>query len=103
MSDKMMPVTVLNWRPLAKGSLLGFAEIRLGALIITDVTVNQSNGTRWAGLPAKAQIDREGNVRRDNGKILYSKVMQWATKEAGDRFSQSVIAAIMEKYPDALA
>jgi hypothetical protein len=96
---KPLPVVLLDWRPFPKGSLLGFAKVSVGALEITDVTVHLSGGRKWAGLPAKPQIDREGNVRRDAvGKIQYAKVIAWTNKETGDRFSESVVAAIEERY-----
>lgn len=99
-ATKLMPVTLLNWKPMRRNSLLGFAEIRLGAMIINDVTINNSSGRLWAGLPSKPMIDRDGNaMRNEQGKIKYVPLVQWASKESGDRFSESVIAALDEKFP----
>jgi hypothetical protein len=100
-SKKLIPITILEWRPLAKGSLLGFVKIQMGALQITDVTVMSSGGRKWAGLPAKPQIDKDGNVKRDGSKIMYAKILSWDTKTAADRFSDSVIAALELEYPGA--
>lgn len=96
-----MPVTILDWRPLPKGALLGFVKIQLGALEIIDVQIMSSNGRKWANLPSKVQIDREGNSRKENGKLLYTPVMKWATIDAANRFSDSVLAALDAKHPDA--
>jgi hypothetical protein len=103
MSDakKLMPVEILDWRPVVKGSLLGFVKIKLGALEITDVTIMSSGGRKWAGMPAKPQIDRDGNVKREGGKIAYAKILSWDSKVASDRFSDSVIAALEAGYPGA--
>jgi hypothetical protein len=98
-SKKLIPITILDWRPLAKGALLGFAKIKMGALEISDVTVMSSGGKKWAGMPAKPQIDRDGNVKRDGGKIIYTKILSWDSKGASDRFSESVIAAIEAEHP----
>ncbi len=97
-----MPVQILEWRPFAKGSLLGFVKIRLGALEITDVTIMASNGRNWAGMPARPQIGADGIAKKQDGKVLYTKILGWSSKEASDRFSDSVIAALREAYPDAI-
>lgn len=98
-SKKLIPITILEWRPVTKGALLGFAKIKMGALEISDVTVMSSNGKKWAGMPAKPQIDKDGNVKRDGTKILYTKILAWDSKAASDRFSESVIAAIDAEHP----
>lgn len=99
---KPMPCALLEWKPLRKNSLLGFAKIQLGALTIRDVSVNTSNGRTWANLPSKPMIDRDGNAMRDDtGKIRYVPLLEWATKESGNRFSEAVIAAVEEQYPGA--
>ncbi len=101
-ATRPMPVTVLNWKPIKRNSLLGFAEIQLGAMIINDVTINNSAGRLWAGLPSKPMMDRDGNAMRDDReKIKYVPLLKWASKESGDRFSDSVIAALEEKHPGA--
>lgn len=100
--SKLMPVVILEWRPMRRNSLLGFASVQLGALKIKDVTININTGRKWAGLPAKPMIDKEGNaMRNDQGKIRYVPILEWDTKGAGDRFSESVIVALEEKYPNA--
>jgi hypothetical protein len=95
-----MQVSLTEWRPLRRNSLLGFASIRVGALLIKDVTVHASNGKRWAGLPAKPRIASGGEVMKDDkGKILYTPVMEWTNRETADRFSNAVIAAVSREHP----
>lgn len=99
---KLMPVVILDWRPMRRNSLLGFAQIQLGALKIKDVTININTGRKWAGLPSKPMIDRDGNaMRNDQGKVRYVPLLEWDNKATGDRFSESVIAALEEKHPGA--
>jgi hypothetical protein len=100
--SKPMPVTILDWRPMAKGSLLGFVKLRLGALEISDVTIHALNGKMWAGLPARPQIDKDGVAKREGGKIVYAKILGWTSRESGDRFSESVISALEAAYPGAV-
>jgi hypothetical protein len=99
----LMAVTVLEWKPVARNTLLGFAKLQLGALTIMDCPVHNTQGRLWCGLSSKPMVDSSGNARKDDGgKIKYVPLLQWATKEAGTRFSDSVIAALKEKHPDAL-
>lgn len=102
--QKLMPVVLLEWRPMRRNSLLGFAKIQLGALKISDISLNTSNGRTWANLPSKPMLNRDGQAMRDDkGKIRYSPMLEWNSKDTADRFSASVIAAVQEQYPDALA
>jgi hypothetical protein len=101
MNDKPMPVILLDWRPMRKNSLLGFAKIKLGALEISDVTVHTANGRKWAGLPSKPILDRDGTVKRDGDKIVYAKVLSWSDRGASDRFSEGVLLAIEANHPGA--
>lgn len=97
-----MPVTILSWRPLVRNTLRGFVSIRLGAsLKISDITVHRhENGRRWASFPSKPVILPDGTAKRgDNGKALYVPILEWANKEAADRFSESVISALENEHP----
>lgn len=99
-----MKAACLAWKALRRNTLLGFAKVQLGALIINDVSINTSNGRTWANMPSKPMVDRDGNAMRGaDGKMRYVPLLEWATKEAGDRFSEAVIAAVEEKEPGALA
>jgi hypothetical protein len=85
-----------------RNSLRGFAKVQVGGLKIADVTLHETSGKRWAGLPSKPMIDANGTARRDeNNKIKYVPMLEWATKEARDRFSDAVVAAVESQYPDA--
>jgi hypothetical protein len=98
-----LPLALVEWKPMPRNSLRGFASVRLGAsLIIRDVTVHCSHGRRWAGMPGKPLLQADGSAKRgQNGKPTYVPVMEWASKEAADRFSDAVIAAIEREHPGA--
>jgi hypothetical protein len=94
-----MPVQLLDWRPFARGSLRGFCRVRLGAMILNDVTVLESNGRAWAGLPGKPLLSADGvGLRDEKGKQRYTPVVEWANRESGDRFSAGVIAAVQREH-----
>lgn len=101
MTQPMMPLSLLDWRPLKKNSLRGFATVRIGkALKVSDVSVHCSNGKRWASLPSKPQINKEGVVLKDDsGKVKYLPIVSWTDAESGDRFSEAVIAAVEAAHP----
>jgi hypothetical protein len=97
-------VRILEWRPIRKNSLLGFAKVALpSGLIVSDVTVLTSNGGPWASPPSKPMISRDGAVLKDdNGKIKYAPVISFASKTLRDRFSHAVIEALRHSDPEAL-
>ena len=98
-----LPVSLLAWKPMDRNSLRGFARIRLGkSMIISDVAVHCSHGRRWAQPPAKAQLDKDGIAKRDEkGKVAYVPVIEWTDRDASDRFSEAVIAAVEREHPGA--
>ena len=103
-SPRPLQVTLIDWRPLRRNSLLGFASVQAGALIIRDITLHTTYGKYWAGLPAKPRLASGGDVMKDErGKILYTPIMEWANKQTADRFSDAVIAAVREDHAADLA
>ena len=64
-STETMPVVLPEWKPIAKGSLRGFAVVRLGrSLVIRDLPNLHSNGRDWVGSPGKPIITH-GTAGRD--------------------------------------
>jgi hypothetical protein len=104
-SFEAMPVALLDWKPITKGALRGFARVRLGcALVIHDIPVLCSNGRAWATLPSKPIIGADSTVARDEkGKTRYAPILEWADRAAADRFGAAVLAAIRAEHPNALA
>src|SRR5262245_36266553 len=83
-------IICLDWRPCNRNTLRGFAKVKIPAwgLILDGLAVHEKEGRQWAQLPARPQVDKDGNVlREDDGKIRYAKIMEFADKEAGWKFS----------------
>ena len=95
-----MPVVLLEWKPIVRNSLRGFATVRLGrSLSINDVAVHSSNGKRWASLPSKPIVDRDGMVKKNEaGKTQYAPLLAWLDRQSADKFSEGVIAAVEASY-----
>ncbi|WP_424140280.1 hypothetical protein [Roseomonas chloroacetimidivorans] len=92
---------IVEWKALSRNSLRGFATVRLrNGLAIKDVTVHCSNGKRWASLPSKPLIDKDGNAQRSqDGKIRYVPILEWPSRDVADRFSEAVVTAVEAAYP----
>lgn len=100
-----MPIALLAFKALSRNTLKGFATVRLGrSLTIKDVAVHVSHGRRWAALPSKPMVDGQGNAKRDDkGKIQYTPLLEWADRDAANRFSEAVCGAVEREYPEAFA
>src|ERR1700740_3020135 len=64
-------MTLVEWRPIRKNSLRGFATITL---------------------PSNPMIKKRGRHKADtSGKSSYVPVLEWATRELSDRFSTAIV------------
>ena len=93
-------VICIEWRPVNRNTLRGFAKIKVPAwhLVMDGVAVHERDGRSWAQLPARPQIDKEtGQVIREGDKIAYAKVLEFTDKQVANRFSDAVVAAIKDK------
>jgi DNA-binding cell septation regulator SpoVG len=98
-------VKILDWRPMQKGALRGFAKIALpSGMIISDVTVLTAERGPWVSPPSKPMVGRDGiALRDDGGKMKYSPIIEFTSRERRDQFSAAVLAALAALHPDALA
>jgi DNA-binding cell septation regulator SpoVG len=96
-------VTIIDWRPKRQNSLLGFAKVEFASgMIVSDVTILTGNNGPWASPPSKPQVSRDGTVMKDaSGKVRYSPVIEFRSKEIRDRFSAQIIDALRDAHPEA--
>jgi len=60
-------------------------------------------GNPFSMLPSTPILDQDGRQRRDdNGRPRYSVILKWRTRGLQTRFSEVVIALILQEYPEAL-
>ena len=91
-------ITVTAWTPMARNSLVGFANVALpSGLILIDVTIHCQHDRIWASPPAKPQVSSGVLVMLD-GKIQYTAVISFADKATRDRWS----GALRHAFPDTL-
>jgi hypothetical protein len=100
-----LSVECVDWRPLSKGTLLGFAQIRIPeiALLIHDVALHRKNESVWVQLPSKSWIKDGAIVRDADGKPKFLPVVEFDRTEVRAAFSERVIAAVRGRFPDAEA
>lgn len=100
-----LSITCDEFKPFNRNSLRGFAIIRIDEIRMTirDVAIHQKGDARWAQLPSKPMIDKNGAALRDNstGKIQYVPIMEFDGRDVRDAFSQAVVAAILKREPRA--
>jgi hypothetical protein len=96
---------LLNWKPLIRNSLRGFADVELpSGLRIREIPVLSSHGKSWATLPSKPQIDKDGRHRKGpDGKPAYTAILEWRTTDLKDGFSAKVVELVRAAHPDAFA
>ena len=96
---------VIDWRPLRKGSLIGFARVEQpSGLIIHDITICESNGRIWASPPGRPKLNKDGTaLGSDTSKFDYLPMITFASRQVRDQWSHAVIEALRRDYPEALS
>ena len=90
-------IEITAFRKYRRNTLQAFFSIRLVELDlqIFDLTLHESNGTRWIGLPARPQLDRENKaITNVAGKVQYAAVLKFASRLASDQFQTAVLTAL---------
>jgi len=101
----MSAIVILDWRPMRRNSLLGFAKVELpSGMIISDVTILTGDKGPWASPPSKPQLSRDGTVMKDaSGKVRYSPIIEFRDKQTRNRWSDGIIEALRIAHPEAFA
>jgi hypothetical protein len=99
------PFLVSDWRPRQSGSLRGFLTTQLpSGIILHETAIHTRNGIWWASPASKPMVSKDGTVLRgDDGKIRYSPIVSFASRERRDRFSRAVIEALRQVQPEVFA
>jgi hypothetical protein len=96
-------MTLEAFKPVIKGSLRGFATVKLpSGLLVADVVVCCSHGKSWASLPSKPMLDRDGRQVEVEGKKKYLPILSWSDRATADRWSDAVVMLVRQAHPGAL-
>jgi len=98
---------IMRWRPArnAAGTVLGYLDVELpSGMVINDAKLMVGPaGKHWIALPAIKQTGKDGEPRLDdNGKQLWSPIIEIPSQDARDRFNELVLAALRRQHPGAL-
>jgi hypothetical protein len=93
-------VRVTAFRPFQRNTLRGFCTVHVGEMHLTihDIGVHQhANGVRWAALPGKPVLDRDGTAKRTrDGRIEYARLLSFDSRAVSDAFAAAVIVALLD-------
>jgi hypothetical protein len=83
---------LVDWRPLRRGNLRGFAGVELASgLRIAEIPVLLTHGRAWAALPSRPMVGAGGTALRDDGgKIRYAPLLSWRDRDLQHRWSDAV-------------
>jgi hypothetical protein len=94
-----------GFRPVVKNTLRGFAEVYVKDMCLTirDVALHVKGDSRWASLPAKPMVMKDGTVAKDDttGKMKFVNILEFSSRDVASAFSSAVIAAVLRHSPNA--
>ena len=96
-------IVVSDWKPLRRGALRGFVTATFpSGMLMHEICVFATNGKFWASPPSKPML-KDGKVLvDDNGKSKYAPLIEFISKAVRDRWSSSIVDALLAEYPEAL-
>jgi hypothetical protein len=102
---KFPTVRIESFQKLCRSTLRGFCVVIVPdfGLRICDVSVFQQNNSRWAMLPAKAQLDRTARnlSRGTDGRPIFMPALMFLDADTRRSFSMNVVTALLAQHPDA--
>jgi len=79
---------VSNWKAHEKNTLQGFLSLTLpSGMVIHNCTFHRQGEARWIGLPSR-------QYAKDGGSIAYAPLIEFATKDAWERFKAAALEAV---------
>jgi hypothetical protein len=104
-TTKQSRATLLEWRELRKGTLIGFAKIRFSSgLIMADIAIHVAGSRAWASPPARPWIkDGATVIDDDTGKTKYQQLIEFVNHGTRASWSRQVIDAVRAAQPELFA
>jgi hypothetical protein len=91
--SKPLTVVISEWRSIDRNTLLGAFTLTLpSGMVIDGCMAHRKGDQEWIALPGSPQIDRDGNLRRnEGGKPAYKTLIKFTSKQIYDRFQEPVL------------
>jgi hypothetical protein len=98
-------IDCIGFKPIRKGTLVGFADIVIRELKLTihDVGLHEKGSSRFASPPSRPWVKDGQVVTDDAGKTQYVQIIEFADRGTRDAFSQTVWRAVEKFDPDAVS
>jgi len=94
---------LLDWRPVQRNSLIGFAQVQFGSgLIISEIAVHVAGSRVWAQPPARPWIEENKLILTETGKPRWQPIIDFANHGVRASWSRQVVAALKEARPEVL-
>jgi hypothetical protein len=98
------PAKLLDWRPLAKNTLLGFAKVQFGSgIIISEISVHRAGTGIWASPPSRPWTKGNQLLLDDTGRPKWQQLIEFSTPGVRSSWSQQVLAALRQAHPEIFA
>ena len=91
-----------DFTAITRWALRGFGTVETpSGLVFHDVAIFCSPNGEWsASPPAKPLMGSAGPLRDKMGKVRYTPVISFASKQHRDRWSTAVISALKDERPE---
>jgi hypothetical protein len=102
----MTAIAIADWKPRQSGTLVGFFTAGLpSGLTLNELMLHHRDGAWWISFPSKPMLGADGAaLRDDSGKVRYSSpLVSFANRQARDRLTEQVLAALREAQPQLFA
>ena len=99
-------ISISGWKERESGTLRGFFSASLpSGLELHELMLHHRDGSWWLSFPAKPLLGADGAaLRDDSGKIRYSSpLVSFTNRQARDRFTEQVLAALRLAQPQVFA
>jgi hypothetical protein len=94
---------LLEWRPLRKNTLRGFARVQFGSgLIVSEITVHVAGTKCWASPPSRPWLKDGAPVLDEKGKPRWQPLLDFSNHGVRSSWSRQVLAALREAEPGVL-
>jgi hypothetical protein len=91
----MTSIIIDLFKPVTRNLLRGFARVRMpSGFVFHDVPVHHKGDDRWVSPPSEPILNCDGVHIKHDGKPVLAPIVSFSTKEARDKFSNSIVAAI---------
>jgi hypothetical protein len=98
--DAHMVAEARSFKRIAKGNLLGLADVELaGILLIHQCPILRAGDRIFVALPQRPKTGRDDKLVRDHaGKVVYESLYEWTDRAASDAFTESVLRSLIAQW-----